>query len=94
MTLHLTINYSDEGEFSDQASDLYVWDGREYTESGDYTFVYQNVYGCDSTMTLHLTIANFPTPLISQVNNRSLMVNHYPYGNNEYVDYADYRWYR
>ena len=94
VTLHLTVNYSDEGEFSDQASDLYVWDGREYTESGDYTFVYQNVYGCDSTMTLHLTIANFPTPLISQVNNRSLMVNHYPYGNNEYVDYADYRWYR
>ena len=34
----------------------YVWNGNVYTESGDYTFETVTEHGCDSTVTLHLTI--------------------------------------
>lgn len=34
----------------------YVWNGNIYTESGDYTFTTTTAHGCDSTVTLHLTI--------------------------------------
>ena len=36
----------------------YTWEGTTYTESGDYTKTLQSVNGCDSTVTLHLTINN------------------------------------
>ena len=35
---------------------VYVWNGNVYTESGDYTFETVTEHGCDSTVTLHLTI--------------------------------------
>lgn len=34
----------------------YEWNGNTYTESGDYTQVFTNQAGCDSTVTMHLTI--------------------------------------
>ena len=34
----------------------YVWNGTTYTQSGDYTQTLQTVHGCDSIVTLHLTI--------------------------------------
>ncbi len=36
----------------------YTWEGTTYTESGEYTKTLQSVNGCDSTVTLHLTINN------------------------------------
>jgi hypothetical protein len=36
--------------------DSYVWDGTTYTESGDYQKSYVTLNGCDSIVTLHLTI--------------------------------------
>ena len=57
-TLNLTINYSDSTVVEESACDSYEWvDGTIYTESTDEpTMTLQNIYGCDSTVNLHLTI--------------------------------------
>ena len=34
----------------------YEWNGQSYCQSGDYTQTLQTVHGCDSVVTLHLTI--------------------------------------
>ena len=34
----------------------YLWNGESYCQSGDYTQTLQTVHGCDSVVTLHLTI--------------------------------------
>lgn len=36
--------------------DCYEWNGQSYCQSGDYTQTMQTVHGCDSVVTLHLTI--------------------------------------
>ena len=38
------------------ACDSYSWNGQDYTTSGDYTFTTTAANGCDSVVTLHLTI--------------------------------------
>jgi uncharacterized repeat protein (TIGR01451 family) len=59
-TLH-TINHclfqEDQLEIDTTAYDVYTApDGAQYTESGDYTAVLTNAVGCDSTITIHLTV--------------------------------------
>ena len=34
----------------------YTWNGETYCQSGDYVQTLQNMHGCDSTVTLHLTL--------------------------------------
>ncbi|MCR4856680.1 MAG: T9SS type A sorting domain-containing protein [Bacteroidales bacterium] len=34
----------------------YIWNGESYCQSGDYTQTLQTIHGCDSVVTLHLTI--------------------------------------
>ena len=36
----------------------FVWHGENYTQSGDYTLSYTSSAGCDSILTLHLTVNN------------------------------------
>lgn len=43
-------------EFSETACDSYTWNGPTYYESGDYTQTFTAANGCDSIVTLHLTI--------------------------------------
>lgn len=38
--------------------DSYIWNGETYTQSGNYQYIAQNVLGCDSIVTLDLTIHN------------------------------------
>ena len=40
------------------ACDSFDWDGVTYDSTGTYTNVYTDIYGCDSTVTLNLTINN------------------------------------
>lgn len=56
--LHLTVNKSVIVEYSATACDNYFWDSNSvgYSESGDYTAMFQAVNGCDSIEVLHLTI--------------------------------------
>ena len=55
--LHLTVNYSSTGIEDTTACNSFVWHGTEYTESTNTpVHVYTNTQGCESTVTLHLTI--------------------------------------
>ena len=58
VTLNLTINNSNTGTDTVTAIDSYTWiDGNTYTESNDTaTYVLTNAVGCDSLITLNLTI--------------------------------------
>ena len=63
VTLHLTINNSADVTVNETACDSYTWsvDNQTYTTSGIYTSpVMQTVNGCDSTVTLNLTV-NYST---------------------------------
>ena len=63
VTLHLTINHSNTGIDEQTACDSYTWiDGVTYTAStNDPTFTLTNAAGCDSVVTLHLTMVCPPT---------------------------------
>ncbi|MBI3239076.1 MAG: T9SS type A sorting domain-containing protein [Flavobacteriia bacterium] len=58
ITLHLTVNQSNSGIQAVSACESFTWiDGVTYTESTSTpTHILTNVHGCDSTVTLHLTI--------------------------------------
>ena len=58
VTLDLTITNSSAGSETVTVCNAYTWsaNGQTYTQSGQYTEVLTNVNGCDSTLTLNLTI--------------------------------------
>ncbi|MGB1248703.1 MAG: hypothetical protein ACPG4Z_07440, partial [Chitinophagales bacterium] len=60
ITLDLTINESTSSTESVTTCDTYTWsvDGMTYTTSGNYTAIIPNAMGCDSVITLDLTINN------------------------------------
>ena len=43
-------------EFSDVACDTYSWNGQTYTQSGNFIQSFELPNGCDSVVTLHLTV--------------------------------------
>jgi hypothetical protein len=51
-------------EMSDELCDSYTYMGQTFTESGDYDFYEQTIYGCDSIITLHLTIHHSDTTIL------------------------------
>ena len=71
VTLHLTINHSTTGIDEQVACDSLSWiDGITYYESTStptYTYVGGNAVGCDSVVTLHLTINHSTTGIDEQV---------------------------
>ena len=62
--LHLIVNPIQYTEETITACDSYEWNGETYTESGDYIYTTIATTGCDSIVTLHLTI--LPTPRITK----------------------------
>ena len=63
ITLDLTVNYSNTGIDVQDECDSYTWiDGMTYTETNpaaaEFTIANGNAVGCDSTVTLNLTIRN------------------------------------
>ena len=58
-SLNLTINPSTSSSFSQTALDSYTWpvNNQTYTTTGAYTAVIPNASGCDSTITLNLTMS-------------------------------------
>ena len=55
--MHLTIHYSAVSDFEVTTADsCYEWNSEIYCESGDYTQTLQTADGCDSVVTMHLTI--------------------------------------
>ena len=68
----VTVNYPVTSEFSDEAEGSYTWHDSTYTESGDYTWTGQTIHGCDSVVTLHLTITPTDTTGIATYDGRDL----------------------
>ena len=58
MYLNLTVNYSNSGDTTAVACGSFVWYGSTYSASCEATRVTGNQWGCDSTVTLHLTIGD------------------------------------
>ena len=54
------LQHFDPVELTVSACDSYEWNGTTYTENGDYTVSFPHPGGCDSVVTLHLTVT--PTP--------------------------------
>ena len=56
--VNLTVNAPFQGSESDTACDRFLWpvNGREYLQSGIYCDTLTTVHGCDSVVTLNLTI--------------------------------------
>lgn len=69
VTLNLTINNADATTDVQSACDSYLWvDGNTYNaDNTTATFTFSNVNGCDSVVTLNLTITT--TPISGAVNN-------------------------
>ncbi len=49
------------------ACDSLLWNGNYYNTSGIYTAQLQNSYGCDSVITLDLTIEQMPVSIVTQM---------------------------
>ncbi len=77
ITLNLTINNSTMGIDSIVACDTYTWiDGITYTESDTTaTFTVTNSAGCDSVVTLHLTIDTVSDATVSIIDNELVTAN-------------------
>ena len=56
----IVVNEVNNTEFALTVCDSYEWNGETYTESGDYTQSFTAANGCDSLVTLHLTIIPMP----------------------------------
>lgn len=64
VTLNLTVNSPTSGSVSASSCESYTWpsNGQTYTSSGAYTTNLTNAAGCDSLVTLNLTILNSSSP--------------------------------
>ena len=58
VTLHLTVNYQNTGDTTAVVCDQFAWYGTDYNASAEPTHLFAggNQWGCDSTLTLHLTV--------------------------------------
>ena len=66
VTLHLTVNYSSQGDTVASACTFFDWyehSNLTASQNVNHTFVGSNLSGCDSTVTLHLTINNCSTTI-------------------------------
>ena len=69
-----------EDEVTIETCNSYYWEltKETYYTDGDYTFTTQKLDGCDSTITLHLTLKHpyeLHLPLVAKYGNRLLMIN-------------------
>ena len=64
LTLHLTVHYSTTGDTAAVVYEPFTWyehTALDSTQNVNHTFLSGNAMGCDSTVTLHLRYALFPT---------------------------------
>lgn len=94
--LNLTITSSVSGDTTAAACGSYNWYGNTYTASGDYTKTLTAVNGCDSIVTLHLTVN--PIPVLGSISGTtevcSLIGSTTPtlYSVSPYASAASYNW--
>ncbi|MBQ0015923.1 MAG: T9SS type A sorting domain-containing protein [Bacteroidales bacterium] len=92
--LHLVVHPHQDTDIYVQSSLSYEWYGQQYEALGDYEYTDRTMHGCDSNITLHLSISNeYPIPEIYVYQEKVLVVNHNPEGFSN-VRFLAYRWYR
>jgi hypothetical protein len=64
----VTVNEATASTLTESAVDSYTLNGQTYTQSGTYTQVIPNAAGCDSTITLNLTLSFTGIPEIGETN--------------------------
>ncbi|MBQ6096720.1 MAG: T9SS type A sorting domain-containing protein, partial [Bacteroidales bacterium] len=67
-TINVSINHSTDTTVFDSTTGEYEWHGVVYTESGTYTWTGTTAVGCDSTVTLILTINSAGIPFVESDN--------------------------
>ena len=61
VTTELHVHETYQTELIEIQCNSYTWMGETYTSSGDYEYLDHTIYGCDSLLTLHLTINHSDT---------------------------------
>lgn len=70
----ITVNAPSSSSSMMNACDSYTLNGQTYTQSGIYSQLITNTFGCDSTITIDLTITNSPSsPIVSVVDDTTLV---------------------
>lgn len=60
----IVVNNVESTEFTAFAPAPYIWNGIAYNQPGDYTQTFTSILGCDSVVTLHLTIDYTPNLML------------------------------
>ena len=89
-TLHLTVLPAVEETVQDVSiceGSTYTWkaDGKVYSESGNYSITVQDVNGCDSVVTLHLTVNSLVT-----TEETIIACDSYEWNDETYTESGDY----
>jgi hypothetical protein len=89
ITLNLTINNSTTASVPVTTCNTYTWpiNGQTYTTSGAYTATISNAVGCDSVITLNLTIN---TPTSATVNHTACQTYTWPINGQTYTTSGTY----
>ena len=66
--LQLSVNPSVSADFTAETCNYYVWNGITYYTSGDYPVTFVSSLGCDSVVTMHLTVHPHPELCLSMTN--------------------------
>jgi hypothetical protein len=86
VTVNLKQSSAGELTITTSCGEPYTLNGKTYTVSGDYVQHLTNAAGCDSTLTLHLTVDNFS--LVSQYWSDMLVAD------NSSGEYVSWQWYK
>ena len=75
-TVQVAVGQATSSTLNESACDSYTLNGQSYTQSGTYTQVITNASGCDSTITLNLSMEFSPiTPVITLTNGVTMTVD-------------------
>ena len=78
--LTLNVHSANYTELTETACGNYTWNNEVYEESGDYVQTFTNANGCDSVVTLHLTIYEPVTELVEVTISENDLPYHYVNG--------------
>jgi hypothetical protein len=84
----VTVLHPSVNEITVNSNSSYSWHGASYTSSGNYTWTGINAVGCDSVVTLHLTINCPPSYSVDTVTS----LGSYTWNGTTYTSSGNYIW--
>lgn len=86
ITLRLQVHPTKSSVEEHEACESYTWHGETYTESGEYSWMGQTIHGCDSLVTLRLSIWN------NTAEETAVSCDSYQWNDQTYTESGDYVW--